>query len=434
MKQPEITIRIAGQSAEMPVQAQAEAYLARAWRRREMKGITRGEVSAYRLLWTIWAMALISAVFSATCEGAGELVMTVQSNTPGVGASTSTVSAQVTGTSPEVPVESGDRGHPALFSGIPNRFSQCSTTDSQGISRAKNGVYGFGVFGPNSTDAAATLLVTGQGTWSRWANSRPRTGSVTFTRGLWTATTDWTQSWPGTNSSNGNGTGFQGGVSYVMCPSMRSQNNAVVGQWDAWNSFQETSSSLTARFELDVPSGGLPPGRYSTKLPIYMLDSQNQGSSDSTLFVERITVISTPPACTISAPAAIDMSSSMDTATVGVGVRCEARGDKDTPPLNVGLAATASGKSKTATSDPQQLGVANSNGAMYIRGNWSSTAPTCAASDMYFDGRDGPVLGKLISGQSADFGVTPVSFRLCTTPDVKPGEYTAQATLSVVQR
>ncbi|MEA5217573.1 hypothetical protein [Enterobacter cloacae] len=53
---------------------------------------------------------------------------------------------------------------------------------------------------------------------------------------------------------------------------------------------------------------------------------------------------------------------------------------------------------------------------------------------MYFDGRDGIVLGTVLPGQRVDFGAIPVSFRLCSSGQLTPGRYTAQAVLAVHQR
>lgn len=100
------------------------------------------------------------------------------------------------------------------------------------------------------------------------------------------------------------------------------------------------------------------------------------------------------------------------------------------------LSAAASGVSRWlgVPAHPEWLGVANSAGTLAIRGNWSAGPPTCVNSDMYFDGRDGIVLGTVLPGQRVDFGAIPVSFRLCSSGQLTPGRYTAQAVLAVHQR
>lgn len=193
---------------------------------------------------------------------------------------------------------------------------------------------------------------------------------------------------------------------------------------------------MQVRFLVDAPAPGLAPGRYKSRSTMYARDFTRDGASPPLSRVLGDVVVTVNNyGCTISAPAQITMNNAeRSVSTAQVVASCADGGAPSPLPIVAWLTMKASGASAGASADPQRLGVPNSRGSIYIRGNWSSTAPTCADSDMYFDSLDGISLGQVAPQTKMDFGVIPISFRLCTTEDVAPGAYTAQATISIVQR
>ncbi|VEC01340.1 Uncharacterised protein [Cedecea lapagei] len=429
MKQPEIAIRIAGQSAEMPVQAQAEACLARAWCRCETKDIMPTRVSVYRLRWTILALALVSATGNV---GAAPLTAVVPAGRSGVIGATNNVVSALSG-------RMSDYGGAYELQGFPSVSAItdiCTLPSDTEAALGSRGTWGFSLAG---TTPGGVLLVDGTGQWTRIGlDGRALNGTVVFLAGT------WTNNWgPGSLSnrrslkSNQDGlfelTGALSGG--IACPVADADTGGAHGVRRAFMPDSPKSSSLNVRFLIDAPAGGLTPGRY-TSPPLYHIDSDpTEASLDLYRMISPgVVVTAAYYGCTLTAPASVNLDN-MDhlSTTIPLAVRCS-DGAEGPEPMTAWLSVMASGTSRGVSADPQQLGVAGTNETLYLRGSWSATVPSCTASDMYFDGRDGLSLGQVLPGQNVDFGKIPVSFRLCTTPSAKPGNYTAQATLSVVQR
>jgi len=426
VKQPETTIRPDGQDAEVPVPAQAEAYVEWVSCRREMKGVMRANVSAYRLRWTI--LALVSATGNV---GAEPLTAVVPAGRSGVIGATTNVVSMLSGQEDS----EGGTGYGVGFPAVSVHNGDCTSPKAPEAALGSRGTWGFPLAG---TTPGGVLLVDGTGQWSRIGlDGRAVNGTVVFLAGT------WTNNWgPGSlnnrRSLNSDQAGLLNGnpIGMIACPTPAIDDiSGANGLLRVFTPHTPRSSSLNVRFLIDAPAGGLAPGRY-TSPPVYHLDLLGRDTSGDKyrMISPGVIVIAANYGCTLTAPASVNLDN-MDhlSTTIALAARCSDDA-VSTEPLTAKLSAMASGTSRGVSADPQQLGVAGTNGNLYLRGNWSATVPSCTASDMYFDGRDGLSLGQVLPGKNVDFGVKPVSFRLCTTPDAKSGQYTAQATISIVQR
>jgi hypothetical protein len=209
-----------------------------------------------------------------------------------------------------------------------------------------------------------------------------------------------------------------------------------------WNSSYSRSSSYNVRFLVDAPAGGLAPGIYKLSAPpLYYLDLTDTVNSTGARYQSvgsDIEIKAADYSCSLSTDQnVINLSPDSPTATINLGVTCS-KINGAAAAKSAWLYATASGVSTFIDgSSDQQLGVANSGGLMTIRGRWSATPPAnCSDSSlttaMHFSDTVGRNLGTIISS-----GLTTTqsaAFRLCTTGNPAPGQYTAQATFSIVQR
>lgn len=394
---------------------------------------------AYRSRWIIWALALLGA---ASGIQAATLTADVETARAGVIGRTNQASVSITGTFRDERGLSGewtDRGYPAVAVGDVGNNAACDGVNTPGVELSPTlRRYGYSLKGPT---AGAVLLVYGTGSWTRQASGpdfdltwqqRKIQGQVTYDSGTWYAT--WNQapygSQVGLNNKPGstNGSSTTPAGAKVNCPTVGSGTSANFH----WVPGSPRSSQLTAGFVVDAPAGGLAPGRYTLGRPVYMMDSAQQMTRTAVL-ADDVVVTVWPPACTLNAPTDISLTTDNPATTVTISAQCTA------PEINqlsheLALSIRASGQSAVGQSgDPLTLAVAGSAGNIWIRGNWSATVPDCTTSDVYFDGRRGPVLGQVAPGQTVSFDTIPISFRLCHNNQAVPGEYTAQATLAIVE-
>jgi len=392
---------------------QAEAHQQDASRERRAKGV------AYRHRWAIWAMALLAAAGNAQ---AATLSAVVQAGRQGVVGFTDYVSSSVSG-----PLRDGTPNPEYGFPAVSMSEVECSNLSDPDLKKGTSGVYGFSLIGPVE---GAVLLVDGTGTWTRrLANAEVINGSVVFTAGRWTNTWTGSRSSGDSAQSNADGTSYK---SYVACP-----NTFINGSSFQWSKLASRSSALNVRFLIDAPEGGLLPGKYSLT-PLYHGDFSTVMQGDlSSILVDGVDVTVMNYGCTLSAPASIAMDSLNPDARILVGARCEDGAVKSQNTITAWLSIERSGVSRPFTLHPRALQMSDGNDDFYITGNWYGSQAECiddTESDMYFDGRPGIALGKVSPGQSVNFGVIPLAFRLCEFDNSVPGEYTAQATLSLIQR
>lgn len=366
--------------------------------------------------------ATVTARLALGCVACGAQAVTltavVQGGKSGVVGETGYVTSVVTGY-----LFSGNqfpfKGFPAL---MPADSNCLTISNNSNIAKGSSGTYGFLLSGPTP---GAVLLVDGIGSWERKIVNGPVvSGTVAFTRGTWR--NSWSSEVPGqvSTASTREGTASQG-EAFVGCPNV----HGIIYAVNLWDKFYDNNFSLlNVKFVIDAPVGGMAPGKYSLPAALYHYNSY----SAPQLLLDGVNIQVPNYGCTLTAPTTVSLDNGANaTSTITLVARCDAG---TTAPVMAWLSATASGSSAGVATTPQQLCVANSSGNIFIRGSWSAAAPTCSASYMYFDGRNGYPLGGWNPGQPVDFGSVPISFRLCTTDDAAPGAYTAQATFSIVQR
>ncbi|MEA5217575.1 reverse transcriptase domain-containing protein [Enterobacter cloacae] len=398
----------------------------RAWRRRETKSVTRARVSAYRLRWTIWAMALLGTTGG---DAAVTLTAVVPAGQSGIVGATPTVTTSLSG-----PLGSGLTNHVFGFPAVSSATSRCAAGASVGDSPR-----GFIATPASGRGNSAILLVDGSGEWQR-RNSTGEIvkGTVSAVRGVWSTTTTYPSS--GDVVTSGSDTNGVFGSGFINCP-YAAPTPSGGGLWDP---DYIRSSSLAVRFMVYAPAGGLSPGDYNVP-PVYHGDYSNVPRGDlSAILVDGIKITVMSYGCTLIAPTSVVFTGAAGSvagpeAVLNAGVVCAdtAAGVGSPTPIDVTLSFTASGASwsERDAAQPQRLPVAGTGGIAYVLGGWGQVpAENCGGGDVYWDGRSGPTIGRVEPGQQGVVLNKNIFFRLCDSDKLAPGSYTAQATLSVVQR
>jgi len=385
----------------------------------------RARVSAYRHRWAILALALLGGVADGT--QAATLTALVQAGRQGVVGFTDYVSSSISGPLlNDAAFTDTEYGFPA----VSPYTDECANIGNPQVKKGTSGVYGFALKGPTE---GAVLLIEGTGTWRRVVptlSDLVMNGSVVFTSGRWRNTYQG-ENWSiidGYTQSDEYGLDSE---DRVACPYALHETHF------RYSSKAISGSTLNVRFLIDAPEGGLSPGEYTLMDPLYHIDntSNNRGLRKK-LLLDGVNVKVVHYGCTLTAPTSISLDSFNPDATIFVGAQCTDGAVKSQDPITAWLAIERSGVSRNFSLFPDALQMSDGNEDFWIVGNWSSSQPGCNdnESDMYFDGRPGIALGKVSPGQSVDFGVIPLTFRLCYAEDGVSGEYTAQATLSLIQR
>jgi len=178
------------------------------------------------------------------------------------------------------------------------------------------------------------------------------------------------------------------------------------------------------------------PGRYTLGSPLYLLDS-NQNDTKGAILADDIVVVTAMYGCTLTAPSTVDISSITSSSTMNVSVSCSDGSPNSNEKSDVYLSFQASGVSIAdfKWNSPQNLPVAGTNGKAFILGNWGKIpSADCKIGDVRWDGGNEQFIGTIKPEQNDFFAVQTIGFRLCSTDEIIPGSYQAQATLSIVQR
>ncbi|WP_162473661.1 hypothetical protein [Serratia microhaemolytica] len=380
---------------------------------------------ATRSLWLMKALIIMAGVSTAYTVSAVTLTAVVEGGRSGIVGATGSVTSTLNKALMDARYSTSYG-----ISTISTTTAICDDITSREVSIEGSDGKPYGIILRNDVgnDSGARLLPDGSATWLRTlADGKRLNGLIVYTEGLWTNT--WSDGIT-TQSSKSNADGTSPYVdTRIFCPNIPS----VTYDPDAIR-----TSSVNVRFKI-YAARPLMPGNYAVR-PLYHADLSSSGSGDmAELLVDRVDVRVANYSCALNIPTSVDLSTgagtSNDTATLNYRVQCSDQGASNvsmTPYVSVMAAGVSSGLSST----PSKLGVAGTGGRLWIIGNWSGTAPassSCSAgSTMYFDGRDGIALSRVVSGGSIDVQ-NQVSFRLCGATGV-PGDYTAQATFSVVQR
>ncbi|MGV3346229.1 hypothetical protein ACGVWS_11005 [Enterobacteriaceae bacterium LUAb1] len=369
-------------------------------------------------------------------EEAQALMLTavVQSGRSGIAGATAPVIASLSGM-----MDHGQDGS-AIYGGIsPTAITwgplvySCATTGSEGSRRSSTGVWGLALAGPSE---GGVLLPDGTITWSRkLADGTTVTGMTTFIAGR------WNMSWApavsiaggpaGSASSHADGTYNAGTTTNnIMCPYPGPQTIPVWGTG-------LRHSNFNVRFLIDAPAGGLKPGTYTLWQNSAIHFSDNTGKPADSLnydAADAVKIIAANYSCSLltDSNALTFIKGGQETGQIKLTAQCSDSGGS-AQGMAAWLIADAAGTSQGVSSNPNVLGVANTNGKLVIRASWSETLPNCTSSNVYFDGRDGVKLFDVPVNGISGPRVQPVSFRLCDT-GAAPGNYAAQATFSIVQR
>ncbi|WP_127958959.1 hypothetical protein [Serratia microhaemolytica] len=381
---------------------------------------------AIRSLWLMKTLMIMAGVSTAYTVSAVTLTAVVEGGRSGIVGATAPVTSTLS-------KALGDGRHAGQYgmAAISTYSVSCQTRLSSDVSIEGSDGKPYGIIMKNAlgNDSGARLLPDGTATWQRTlADGKVLKGSIVYTEGLWTNT------WSDGTTTQSSGSYADGTSPYsptsIFCPNIPNVNydpNAI------------RRSSVNVRFKI-YAARPLIPGDYTVD-PLYHADfSYSYGGDITALLVDRVTVRVANYSCALNIPTSVNLSigtgagAGNDTATLNYRVQCSDWGTSDIsirPYVSVMAAGVSSGLSNT----PSKLGVAGTDGRLWIIGNWSGTAPassSCSAgSTMYFDGRDATALSRVMPGGSIDVS-GKVSFRLCGTG--VPGDYAAQATFSVVQR
>lgn len=389
-----------------------------------MKHQTRRQLRllVYRWQQTI-AVFIVGYVTNISMVNAVTLFAEIEAGRSGIVGSTEVVTSTLTG-----PLGESSSTGPLGISSISQDPAICSLNFDSNTAIATSGVTGFTIKSIDNNQFAGVLLADGTAKWKRKVkNGVVVNGTITYQQGRWTNT--W---WPAINGHTQSKSQNNGNSPYAQkspfCPN--------VPEFTIWDPSYERSSSLSVRFLIDAPPGGLRPGMYKFPLSIIHADYSLQIANTKTEpLVDMLNIAVKNYSCSIAAPSFVDLNDTSHTATMTFVVVCNNNQADVYYPVSTWVSMIASGDSANiGTRSPQELGVKGSNGLLTIRGNWSDKPPAdCSNSSMYFDGRDGIKLGELPSRPNM-FWLKTASFRLCRTGSPPPGEYTAQATLWVVQK
>ncbi|WNJ82204.1 hypothetical protein RJE46_25030 (plasmid) [Cedecea neteri] len=225
------------------------------------------------------------------------------------------------------------------------------------------------------------------------------------------------------------------GWEQVNCPTLA----GFVDEF-TWRGEVNSSAALTITLVPELPADGLRPGVYRVREPIYLLDSYNQRGAQFARMADGVELVVSSYGCSLTAPTAVplDLTSSAGGLTVQVSCSDGTSGaGKLEFPADIALSLTASGTSRAEfnPAEPQRLPVGGSGGNGFILADWESLPDeNCRSGNAFWDGRDGPNIGRITPGaQNVTMNKT-LFFRLCGGDKLAPGDYTAQAILSVVQR